>query len=115
MAAPCRHAALHEARRGFRRYSGPVELTGAGPAMFSFQYCPNRTSRVLEVEIDPLQRGPGTWDVNCKIYEQSEGRRLLLGPTLALRDIPAQSEQECLDEAEIRIADEIENDRWFKL
>jgi len=91
------------------------ELTGAGPAMFSFQYCPNRTSRVLEVEIDPLQRGPGTWDVNCKIYEQSEGRRLLLGPTLALRDIPAQSEQECLDEAEIRIADEIENDRWFKL
>lgn len=83
--------------------------------MFSFQYCPNRTSRVLEVEIDPLQRGPGMWDAHCKIYEQSGGKRLLLGPALSLRDISAQSEQECLDEAEIRIADEIENDRWFKL
>ncbi|VCU68975.1 hypothetical protein PIGHUM_01034 [Pigmentiphaga humi] len=83
--------------------------------MFSFQYSPNRSSRVLEVEIDPHQRAPGMWDANCRIYEASEGRRLLLGPALSLRDIAAQSEEECLDEAEIRVAADIENDRWFKL
>lgn len=83
--------------------------------MFSFQYSPNRTSRVLEVEIDPRQREPGMWDAHCTIYERTGGKRLLLGPAMPLRGIEAASEQECLDEAEIRIADEIENDRWFKL
>ena len=83
--------------------------------MFSFQYSPNRSSRILEVVIDPLQRKPGIWDAHCKIYEESGGRRLLLGPELCLHDISAASEQDCLDEAEIRIADEIEHDRWFKL
>ncbi|WP_299451526.1 hypothetical protein [uncultured Pigmentiphaga sp.] len=83
--------------------------------MFSFQYSPNRSSRVLEVEIDPRQREPGMWDAQCRIYERTNGKRLLLGPVMPLRGIAASSEQECLDEAEIRIAEEIENDRWFKL
>jgi len=82
--------------------------------MFSFQYSPNRSSRILDVEIDPRQSAPGLWDADCRIYEQLAGGRKLLGAGFALRGIVAGSEDECLDEVEMRIADDIEHDRPIK-
>jgi hypothetical protein len=79
--------------------------------MFSFQYSPNRSSRILDVEIDPRQSAPGIWDADCRIYEHVADGRRLLSPEFSLRGIAAKSEDECLDEVESRIADDIEHDR----
>ncbi len=83
--------------------------------MHAFQYSPNRTSRVLDVEIDTRQRSPGIWDADCMVYEDIAGQRLFRGAGVALRGITAKTEDDLLDEVEVRIADDIEHERGVKL
>lgn len=83
--------------------------------MQTIQYCPNRTSRVLDIEIEPRQTASGKWDADCSIYETVSGVRLFRGGGLTLRDIVASSEDDLLDEAATRIADDIEHGRGVTL
>lgn len=83
--------------------------------MQTIQYCPNRTSRVLDIEIEPRQTPSGNWDAECKVYEDVAGVRHLRSASFTLRDIQASSEDDLLDEAATRIADDIEHGRGITL
>lgn len=83
--------------------------------MFVFQYCPNRTSRVLDIEIDTREKSPGLWDADCMVYEDAAGVRLFRGGGCAIRDVQANSEDDFMSEAENRITADIEQGRGICL
>ncbi|MCK9508604.1 MAG: hypothetical protein M0Q54_09200 [Pigmentiphaga sp.] len=76
--------------------------------MFAFQYCPNRSSRVLEIEIQPQAAAPQSWDAYCAIYEVEDGVRHCLVSHLPYFGIAADSEQDLLDTIEVMVAHDIE-------
>jgi len=83
--------------------------------MQTIQYSPNRTSRILDIEIEPRQQASGAWDADCKVFEDVAGVRLFRGGGIAIRGIPATCEDDLLDEAATRIADDIEHGRGITL
>ena len=83
--------------------------------MFEFRYCPNRTSRVLDIEINVRQSSPGLWDADCMVYENSPQGRLFRGPGCAIRAVEAPSEDAFLDEVENRITADIEKGQGIVL
>lgn len=83
--------------------------------MQTIQYSPNRTSRILEIEIEPTHKASGAWDAECKVFEDVAGVRLFRGGGLAIRDVLATSEDDMLDEVASRIADDIEHGRGITL
>lgn len=83
--------------------------------MQTIQYSPNRSSRILEIEIEPRHKASGAWDADCKVYEDVGGSRLFRGRGLAIRDVAASCEDDFVDEAATRIADDIEHGRGISL
>lgn len=81
--------------------------------MFAFQYCPNRSSRVLEIEIQPQVATQQSWDVYCAIYEVQGGERHPLVSRLPYLGIQADSEQDLLDMVEVMVAQDIERQFWL--
>ncbi|WP_420224561.1 hypothetical protein [Pigmentiphaga litoralis] len=83
--------------------------------MQTIQYSPNRSSRILDIEIQPMQQPSGTWSADCSVYETVAGVRVCRGTGLTLRDVPATCEDDMLDAAASRIADDIEHQRGITL
>lgn len=83
--------------------------------MYSFRYCPNRTSRVIDIQIDARETQPGLWDADCAVYENVAGVRLFRGGGIAVRGVSAPTEDAFLDEVESLITGDIENGRGIAL